>query len=47
MAAFVNRTWGRYLSVKSYVVYKNGKARKTRAYLRKWPGTKTRTYFKY
>jgi hypothetical protein len=47
MAAFVNGTFGRYVSVRSYVVYKNGKARKVRASLRKWPGTKNRLYFKY
>lgn len=47
MAAFSKRTWGRYLTVKSYIVFVNGKKRKTRAHLRKWPGTKNRLYFKY
>lgn len=47
MAAFSKRAWGRYKTVKSYVVYKNGKRRKIRAYLRKWPGTKANLYFQY
>jgi hypothetical protein len=47
MAAFVGKPWGRYLWVRSYEVYKNGRRRKIRAYLRKWPGTKARTYFNY
>lgn len=47
MAAFVKKAWGRYLTVKSYVAFVNGKRRKTRSHLRKWPGTKAGLYFKY
>lgn len=48
MAAFVGKSWGRYVHVKGYRRRaRKGRARIIRPYLRKWPGTKAALYFSY
>jgi hypothetical protein len=38
MAAFVNRQWGRYVSVCGYRRLKRGRWERVRPHLRVWPG---------